>query len=50
MTDAADSLNQAEDDILNHEISDESLEMVAGGVNVAVYTLGFCTGLSLCPG
>jgi hypothetical protein len=46
----ADILIEAEEEILNDEISDEALE-TAGTEGVhAGYTLGACTGLSVCPG
>jgi hypothetical protein len=39
-----------EEDVLAHEVSDETLE--AAGANDAAghYTLAACTGLSVCPG
>jgi hypothetical protein len=46
MTDATNSLDQTEEEILNYEVSDESLETAAVGGNKAAYTMGFCTGLS----
>ena len=42
-------LDQAEEEILTHQISDEALEM-AGSETAANYTLYFCTALDLCPG
>ena len=42
-------LDQAEKEILTHQISDEALEM-AGSGTAANYTLYFCTALDLCPG
>lgn len=41
---------QAEEEILVYEVSDESLESAAAAANAGAYTLGFCTGLSVCPG
>ena len=38
-----------EEDILAFEVSDEALEAAAGSEQVN-YTLGACTGLSVCPG
>jgi hypothetical protein len=38
-----------EEDILAFEVSDEALEAAAGSEQ-ASYTLGACTGLSVCPG
>jgi hypothetical protein len=45
-------LNQTEEDLLTYEVSDETLEAAAGTgkVKAGNYTLGFCTGLSECPG
>jgi hypothetical protein len=43
-------LDQAEKEILAHQISDEALEMAAGSETVSNYTLYFCTALDLCPG
>ena len=42
-------LDQAEEEILTHQISDEALE-TAGSGTAANYTLYFCTALDLCPG
>jgi hypothetical protein len=38
-----------EEDVLVFEVSDEALEAAAGNEQ-ANYTLGACTGLSVCPG
>jgi hypothetical protein len=43
-------LDQAEEEILTHQISDEALEMAAGSETAANYTLVYCTALDLCPG
>lgn len=43
-------LEQTEDSILNLDISDETLESAGDNVTAANYTLGACTGLSVCPG
>ena len=43
-------LDQAEEEILAHQIADEALEMAAGSETAANYTLYFCTALDLCPG
>jgi len=43
-------LDQHEDRILNYEISDEALESAGDNVTAANYTLGACSGLSVCPG
>jgi hypothetical protein len=40
---------QAEDEILASEISDESLEGAAAAGHSGAYTMGFCTGLAACP-
>ena len=37
-------------DILNFDISDEALESAGDNAVAANYTLGACTGLSVCPG
>lgn len=39
-----------DDSILNFEISDEALESAGDNAVAANYTLGACTGLSVCPG
>ena len=38
------------EDILSYEISDEALESAGDNVTAANYTLGACSGLSVCPG
>ena len=43
-------LVQNDDSILNFEISDEALESAGDNAVAANYTLGACTGLSVCPG
>jgi hypothetical protein len=52
MNDITIGLDQNEEDLIMYEISDEALETAAGtGMEKAAnYTLGFCTGLSACPG
>ena len=52
MTDTILRIDQSEDDILAYEISDEALETAAGTGNgkAGLYTLGSCTGISVCPG
>ena len=40
-------LDQAEEEILTHQISDEALEMAKGSGTAANYTLYFCTALDL---
>jgi hypothetical protein len=42
-------IDEAEDAILNGDVSDESLETAATATAAYTYTLGFCTGLSACP-
>jgi hypothetical protein len=42
---------KTEDDTLIFDISDEALEMAGGtALEQGLYTLGACTGLSVCPG
>ena len=43
-------LDQTEEAIIAHQISDEALEMAAGSETAANYTLFYCTALDLCPG
>jgi len=45
-------LDQIEQEILAYEVSDDALETAAGigKEKAGNYTLGFCTGLSACPG
>ncbi len=43
-------LNQAEQEILSYEISDEALEAAGMVGKENAYTLGACSGLSVCPG
>ena len=43
-------LDQAEEEILTHQISDEALETAAGSETAAHYTFFYCTALDLCPG
>jgi len=40
---------QAEDEILAEDCSDEILESAAAQGQSGAYTLGFCTGLAACP-
>jgi hypothetical protein len=43
--------NEDEIEIFIHEVSDEALEAAAGTSNEkANFTLGACSGLSVCPG
>lgn len=51
MTNVMMARQQADEDIFASEVSDEALEICAGTENEkASYTLGACTGLSVCPG
>ena len=43
-------LEQIDDSILNFNVSDEALESAGDNAVAAIYTLGACTGLSVCPG
>ena len=43
-------IEQTEDEILAFEVSDEALEIAAGVKEKANFTLGACTGLSVCDG
>jgi hypothetical protein len=42
------SMSEFETEVVEFETSDEALEIAAGQEN-ANYTLGACTGLSVCP-
>jgi len=41
---------QTDDSILNFDVSDEAIESAGDNAIAANYTLGACTGLSVCPG
>jgi hypothetical protein len=44
-------LEQTDEESLAFEVSDEALEIAAGSVKeTASFTLGACSGLSVCPG
>ncbi|HZT26094.1 MAG TPA: hypothetical protein VFA57_10360 [Pseudolabrys sp.] len=43
-------IEQIEEEILAFDVTDEALEIAAGGKEAGNYTLGACTGLSVCPG
>jgi hypothetical protein len=44
-------LEQTEEEILAFEVSDDALEIAAGtSKEKANFTLGACSGLSVCPG
>ena len=45
-----DSIVEFETEVECWEASDEALEIAAGASQEAQYTLGACTGLSVCPG
>jgi hypothetical protein len=51
MTETTVGLEQTEQEIVAFDVSDEALEASAGtaGETAANYTLGACTGLSVCP-
>lgn len=44
-----DILIDTEEEVLNCEVSDEALETAGSECAHAGYTLGACTGLSVCP-
>ena len=50
MSETTIGLDQNEEEILTYEVSDEALETAAGADKSANYTLGGCSGLSVCPG
>jgi len=51
MTDKTLALDQIEEELLISGISDEALEIAAGTAREkANFTLGACSGLSVCPG
>jgi hypothetical protein len=51
MTKTTMGYQQIEEEVLAFEVSDEALESAAGTTKEQVnYTLGACTGLSVCPG
>jgi hypothetical protein len=45
----SDSVVEFETEVDCWEASDEALEIAAGASQDAYYTLGACTGLSVCP-
>jgi hypothetical protein len=51
MSDKTIGLDQVDEEILSYNVSDEALETAAGTgkEKAANYTLGFCTGMSVCP-
>ncbi len=51
MTKTTMGYQQIEEEVLAFEVSDEALESAANTAKEQVnYTLGACTGLSVCPG
>jgi len=52
MSDTTFGLDQTEERMLAHEVSDEALESASGTASdkTGNYTLYFCTALDLCPG
>jgi hypothetical protein len=51
MTDKTFGLDRSEEELLIKGISDEALEIAAGTAKEkANFTLGACSGLSVCPG
>jgi hypothetical protein len=50
MTEAVIKSDESREDILTYEIADEALERAVGYIIAGNYTLGACTGLSVCPG
>ena len=44
-----EKIDQTEAEILNFEVSDEALESAAANDRTAMWTLGACTGVSVCP-
>ena len=42
-------IDQIEQDILLHKVSDDALERSAEVSGAAAYTIGNCTGLGSCP-
>ena len=44
-------VDQEPDEVFTYEVSDEDLEVAAGAAaEKANFTLGACSGLSVCPG
>ena len=51
MKNIASALEMTEEEILSFDVSDEALEIAGGSANEkANFTLGGCSGLSVCPG
>jgi hypothetical protein len=49
MSDNSTGLDQTEQEILSYDVSDDALEAAAGIDQPSAFTLGACTGLSVCP-
>jgi hypothetical protein len=52
MTGIVIELDETKEEIIGYDVSDEALEAAAGTDQKIAgnYTLGACTGLSVCPG
>jgi hypothetical protein len=50
MTRVTIGLDQNEEILLTYEVSDEALESAGGNEIAGNFTLGACTGLSVCDG
>jgi len=50
MTNTTMRLEQNEENLLTYQVCDEILETVGGNEIAANFTLGACTGLSVCDG
>ena len=50
MTDRIIGLEQDEEILFSYEVSDVVLESAGGNEEAGYFTLGACTGLSVCPG
>jgi hypothetical protein len=50
MTKMTIGLDQNEEILLTYEVSDEALESAGGNEIAGNFTLGACTGLSVCDG
>ena len=50
MTEMTMRLEQNEENLLTYEVSDEALESAGGREIAGNFTLGACTGLSVCDG
>jgi hypothetical protein len=52
MSETKTGFDRIEEEVLSYDVSDASLETAAGKgkEKAGNYTLGFCTGMSVCPG